>query len=70
MSDCQLVALWGSQWTDQRVRLCLCNHVELKNVHGLLKREHILGLINVHFEKDMTCSACQARKLIRAHHPY
>jgi hypothetical protein len=27
MSDCQWVALWGSQWTDQSVRLCLCNHV-------------------------------------------
>jgi hypothetical protein len=27
MSDCQRVALWGSQWTDQTVRLCLCNHV-------------------------------------------
>jgi hypothetical protein len=27
MSDCQRVALWGSQWTDQSVRLCLCNHV-------------------------------------------
>jgi hypothetical protein len=26
-SDCQRVALWGSQWTDQSVRLCLCNHV-------------------------------------------
>jgi hypothetical protein len=27
MSDYQRVALWGSQWTDQSVRLCLCNHV-------------------------------------------
>jgi hypothetical protein len=27
MSDCQWVALWGSQWTNQSVRLCLCNHV-------------------------------------------
>jgi hypothetical protein len=27
MSDCQRVALWGSQWIDQSVRLCLCNHV-------------------------------------------
>jgi hypothetical protein len=27
MSDCQRVQLWGSQWTDQSVRLCFCNHV-------------------------------------------
>jgi hypothetical protein len=27
MSDCQWVALWGSQWTDHSVRLCLCNYV-------------------------------------------
>jgi hypothetical protein len=27
MSDCQQVALWGSQWVDQSVRLCMCNHV-------------------------------------------
>jgi hypothetical protein len=27
MSDYQRVALWGSQWTDQSVRLSLCNHV-------------------------------------------
>jgi hypothetical protein len=27
MSDCQQVALWDSRWTDQSVRLCLCNHV-------------------------------------------
>jgi hypothetical protein len=27
MTDCQWVALWGSQWADQSVRLCLCNHV-------------------------------------------
>jgi hypothetical protein len=27
MNDCQRVALLGSQWTDQSVRLCLSNHV-------------------------------------------
>jgi hypothetical protein len=27
MRDCQHVALWGSQWADQSVRLCTCNHV-------------------------------------------
>jgi hypothetical protein len=28
-------------------------HVGMKNLHKLLKGEHILGLINVYFEKDM-----------------
>jgi hypothetical protein len=28
-------------------------HVGMKNLHKLLKGEHILGLTNVHFEKDM-----------------
>jgi hypothetical protein len=35
-------------------------HVGMKNLHKLLKGEHILGLTDVHFEKDMICSACQA----------
>ena len=35
----------------------------------LLKDEHILGLTNVHFEKDRICSACQARKQVGAPHP-
>jgi hypothetical protein len=39
-------------------------HVGMKNLHKLLKGEHILGLTNVHFEKDMICSACQAGKQV------
>jgi hypothetical protein len=42
----------------------------MKNLHKLLKGEHILGLKNVHFEKDRICSACQAGKQVGAHHPY
>jgi hypothetical protein len=34
-------------------------HVGMKNLHQLLEREHILGLTNVHFEKDRICSACR-----------
>jgi hypothetical protein len=34
-------------------------HVGMKNLHKLLKGKHILGLTNVHFEKDRVCSACQ-----------
>jgi hypothetical protein len=36
--------------------------VRMKNLHKLLKREHILGLTNVYFEKDRICSAWQAHK--------
>jgi transposase InsO family protein len=42
----------------------------MKNLHKLLKGEHILGLTNVHFEKDMICSACQAGKHVGVHHPH
>jgi transposase InsO family protein len=42
----------------------------MKNLHKLLKGEHILGLTNVHFEKDMVCSACQAGKQVGAHHSH
>jgi hypothetical protein len=45
-------------------------HVGMKNLHRLLKGEHILGLTNVHFEKDMVCSACQAGKQVGSHHPH
>jgi transposase InsO family protein len=45
-------------------------HVGMKNLHKLLKGEHILGLTNVHFEKDRVCSACQAGKQVRVHHPH
>jgi hypothetical protein len=33
-------------------------HDGMKNLHKLLMGEHILGLTNVHFEKDRICSAC------------
>jgi transposase InsO family protein len=45
-------------------------HVRMKNLHKLLKGEHILGLTNVHFEKDRICSACQAEKQVGVHHPH
>jgi hypothetical protein len=32
-------------------------HVGMMNLHKLLKGGHILGLTNVHFEKDKICSA-------------
>jgi transposase InsO family protein len=45
-------------------------HVGMKNLHKLLKGEQILGLTNVHFEKDRVCSACQAGKQVGAYHPH
>jgi hypothetical protein len=45
-------------------------HVGMKNLHKLLNGEHILGLTNVHFEKDRVCSACQAGKQVGVHHPH
>jgi transposase InsO family protein len=42
----------------------------MKNLHKLLKGEHILGLTNVHFEKDRICSACQDGKQVGVHHPH
>jgi transposase InsO family protein len=45
-------------------------HVGMKNLHKLLKGEHILGLTNVHFEKDRVCSACQVGKQVGTHHPH
>jgi transposase InsO family protein len=40
----------------------------MKNLHKLLKGEHILGLTNVHFKKHMVCSAYQAGKQVGVHH--
>jgi hypothetical protein len=37
-------------------------HVGMKNLHKLLKGEHVLGVIDVCFEKDRPCAACQAGK--------
>jgi transposase InsO family protein len=41
----------------------------MNNLNKLLKGEHILGLTNVHFEKNKICSACQAGKQVGVPHP-
>jgi transposase InsO family protein len=64
--DTCLIAKTNMGWLWHR-RL---THVGMKNLHKLLKGEHILGLTNVHFEKDMVCSACQAGKQVGVHHPH
>jgi hypothetical protein len=40
----------------------------MKNLHKLLKGEHILGLTNVYFEKDKPCEACQVGKQVETSH--
>jgi hypothetical protein len=64
--DTCLIAKINMGWLSHR-RLA---HVGMKNVHKLLKGEHILGLTNVHFQKYRICSACQAGKQVGAHHPH
>jgi hypothetical protein len=64
--DTCLIAKTNMGWLWHR-RLA---HVGMKNLHKLLKGEHILGLTNVHFEKDTVCSACQAGKQVGVHHPH
>jgi transposase InsO family protein len=64
--DTCLIAKTNMGWLWHR-RLA---HVGMKNLHKLLKGEHILGLTNVHFEKDRICSACQAGKQVGAHHAH
>ncbi len=61
--DTYLIAKTNMGWLWHR-RLA---HVGMKNLHKLLKGEHILGLTNVHFEKDRVCSACQAGKQVGVH---
>jgi hypothetical protein len=45
-------------------------HVGTKNLHKLQKGEYILGLTNVHFEKDRISGACQVGKQFGVHHPH
>jgi transposase InsO family protein len=40
----------------------------MKNLHKLLKEDHVLGLTDVCFEKDRPCAACQAGKQVGSTH--
>jgi transposase InsO family protein len=62
--DACLIAKTSMGWLWHR-RLA---HVGMKNLHKLLKGEHVLGLTNVHFEKDRPCAACQAGKQVGSTH--
>jgi hypothetical protein len=43
-------------------------YVGMKNLHKLLKGEHVLGLTNVTFKNDRPCAACQAGKQVGSSH--
>jgi hypothetical protein len=43
-------------------------HVGMRNLHKLQRDDHILGLMNIVFEKNRPCVACQARKQVGAPH--
>jgi hypothetical protein len=62
--DACLIAKTSMGWLWHR-RLA---HVGMKNLHKLLKGEHVIGLTNVHFEKDRPCVACQAGKQVGSSH--
>jgi transposase InsO family protein len=64
--DTCLIAKTNMGWLWHR-RLA---HVGMKNFHKLLKGERILGLTNVHFEKDVICSVCQVGKQVGVNHPH
>jgi transposase InsO family protein len=40
----------------------------MKNLHKLLKGEHVLGLTNVSFVKNRPCATCQAGKQVGSNH--
>jgi hypothetical protein len=52
--DVCLIANTNMGWLWHR---CLA-HVGIKNLHKVLKGEHVLGLTNVCFEKNKPCVAC------------
>jgi hypothetical protein len=58
--DACLMAKTNMSWLWHR-RLA---HVGMKNLHKLLKGDHVLGLTDVCFEKDRPCVACQAGKQV------
>jgi hypothetical protein len=63
--DAYLIAKTNLGWLWHR-RLA---HVGMKNLHKLLKGEHVLGLTYVCFEKGRPCVACQAGKQVGTNHP-
>src|SRR4051812_39663250 len=40
----------------------------MRNLHNLVKKNHVIGLSEVKFDKDRLCSACEAGKITKKHH--
>jgi hypothetical protein len=77
--------LYLGYFTDENVELDTClidktsmgwlwhrrlAHVEMKNLHKLLKGEQNLELTNVQLEKHMISNACQVGKHVAVHYPH
>jgi hypothetical protein len=63
--DACLLAKTNMSWLWNR---CIA-HVGMKNLHKLLKGEHVLGLTDVCFENDRPCAVSQAGKRVGTSHP-
>jgi hypothetical protein len=63
--DAYLIAKTNLVWLWHR-RLA---HVGMKNLHKLIKGEHMLELTDVCFKKDRPCAACQEGKHVGTNHP-
>jgi hypothetical protein len=63
--DACLLAKTNKGWLWHR-RL---THAGMKNLHKLIKGEHLLGLTDVCFEKNRPCATCQAGKQVGTSHP-
>jgi hypothetical protein len=62
--DKYLIAKTNIGWLWHRRLAYVC----MRNLHKLQKEGHILGLMNIAFEKDMSFGACQAGKQVGAPH--
>jgi transposase InsO family protein len=62
--DACLIAKTNLGWLWHR-RL---THVGMKNLHELLKGDHVLGLTDVCFEKDRPCAVCHVGKQVENTH--
>jgi hypothetical protein len=58
--DARLIAKTNLGWLWH----CRLAHVGMKNLHKLVKREHVLGLTDACFEKERPCATCQAGKQV------
>ena len=44
-------------------------HAGMRNLHTLMKKKHIIGIVGVKFKKDNLCGACVAGKMTRDKQP-